>query len=802
MRGIRRFTHEFSDGNFVVSGPNGSVKSGLIDAIEFALTGDICRLSGTGTSGISIAVHAPHVDFRENSKNSFVIIKLINKSTGNIFTLERKVTSPKKPKIEPANEEAKVILNFLSQHTEFSLSRREILKFIVTEPKERANEVQILLKLHEIDKIRGSFKKLNNEIERTSKEKINRLKQTELELLNHFRIQQINKENILEKINESRAILSLEKITEITASAKFSFGIVNTNNKKRLVQKDVLCKRINSLLEKINNLSNIKDSDLRAIEVLRSNTDFLRNIHEQNFYENGLDLIINEFCPFCDTEYDIAILKKHIQEKVQKNRESVALKNNIDNLCESLRTNYSNLINEIEEINRDVPFLELNEENERLIVLKEGIKFDMEVLRDSLNNLGKIYELFQNPHRRFDSFVLDNLKNILTVSEKIPDSSTEEREKQFLIISDEKFYAYRSAKNERDLWIKRKEISNKLLSLFEEVSEKELNMLYESVEKDFSKFYSKINNDDEKDFNAQLIRSNGGLNLEVDFYGRGVFPPNALHSEGHQDSMGLCLYLALSKKIIGNNFTFCLLDDVLMSIDSHHRREFCRLLKSEFPETQFIITTHDEVWKKQLISEGIVKSKQVLSFKGWSVDNGPSIFNEKEITEEIDSYIENDNISEAASALRRYLEYIMTELSIKLRAKLEPNYNNSYELGELLSAVIGQYKDYLKKAKEAANSWNKQDKKQKINQIDDNLTAMIQKTQMEQWSVNAKVHYNDWANLTKNDFFPVKNAFFNLVGQFRCEECETWLNAFPLKGAAEQVKCDCGTLLFNLKKKS
>ena len=42
-----------------------------------------------------------------------------------------------------------------------------------------------------------------------------------------------------------------------------------------------------------------------------------------------------------------------------------------------------------------------------------------------------------------------------------------------------------------------------------------------------------------------------GLNFEVDFHGRGQHPPHALHSEGHQDSMGLCLYLALTEHLRG-----------------------------------------------------------------------------------------------------------------------------------------------------------------------------------------------------------------------------------------------------------
>ena len=117
--------------------------------------------------------------------------------------------------------------------------------------------------------------------------------------------------------------------------------------------------------------------------------------------------------------------------------------------------------------------------------------------------------------------------------------------------------------------------------------------------------------------------SAGKLDLTVDFYGLGMFPPAAYHSEGHQDGMGVCLYLALVKQLLGSNFRFAVLDDVVMSVDRNHRRQFCKLLKEAFPNVQFIITTHDEVWARQMQSSGLITGKTQARFHGWSVDHGP-----------------------------------------------------------------------------------------------------------------------------------------------------------------------------------
>ena len=51
VRGIRKLDIDFEQKTFAISGHNGSGKSGVIDAIEFGLTGQIGRLMGRGTKG-------------------------------------------------------------------------------------------------------------------------------------------------------------------------------------------------------------------------------------------------------------------------------------------------------------------------------------------------------------------------------------------------------------------------------------------------------------------------------------------------------------------------------------------------------------------------------------------------------------------------------------------------------------------------------------------------------------------------------------------------------------------------------
>ena len=76
FRGIRDLTLVLNKENYAVCGPNGTGKSGIVDAIEFALTGNISRLSGKGRGDLSVKKHGPHVDSRDNPEKAIVEIKV------------------------------------------------------------------------------------------------------------------------------------------------------------------------------------------------------------------------------------------------------------------------------------------------------------------------------------------------------------------------------------------------------------------------------------------------------------------------------------------------------------------------------------------------------------------------------------------------------------------------------------------------------------------------------------------------------------------------------------------------------
>jgi hypothetical protein len=85
---------------------------------------------------------------------------------GKAIVIERSVKNAGTPMLTPDNASTRALLAQLETHPEFALSRREIIKYILTPAGERSKEVQILLRLDQIEKVRTSLQRIANDTER------------------------------------------------------------------------------------------------------------------------------------------------------------------------------------------------------------------------------------------------------------------------------------------------------------------------------------------------------------------------------------------------------------------------------------------------------------------------------------------------------------------------------------------------------------------------------------------------------------------------------------------------------------
>ena len=225
------------------------------------------------------------------------------------------------------------------------------------------------------------------------------------------------------------------------------------------------------------------------------------------------------------------------------------------------------------------------------------------------------------------------------------------------------------------------------------------------------------------------------------------------------------------------------------------------MLQQEFPNTQFFLTTHDEIWLRHMKVVGLIKPKGAAHFRTWNVDEGPTEWDDKDVWGEIDAFLARNDVRGAAALLRNYLEHFAKEACHVLRAHVEFRGDAQFTLGDLLPSAISRVRKLLKEGKAAAKSWGQTDNFERAQRLETTFAEVATASSAEQWQVNTAVHYNEWANLHRNDFEPVVKAFKALVDAFACPTCEAVLFVTPEQRNPEGLRCMCGNVNVNLLKK-
>jgi hypothetical protein len=800
VRGIKKLDLDFEKKTFAISGPNGSGKSGVIDSIEFGLTGQMGRLSGRGTKGLSVGLHGPHVDKVKFPDAAFVRLKIFIGQLNKSVTVTRYVSSPKKPKIDPDTPAIRAALGEIAEHPEITLSRREILRFILVEPTKRSEEIQTLLKLEEIGEARKALNAAHNRLVSAKTEAEGREKTLGNAFQLHLQATALKSPFVLESVNKRRRILGLTLLEEWAADTKLDEGLIKSATAPELNKESAL-RDLGALTDALATTSTLGKSEAEAIvadlEKLEADPSLLAALQARSFVEKGLSLVDSAECPLCDHEWpNIDHLRQHLQAKLDKSEEAKRLQ-------EALLKNAGLISGKITEftgffgaVSRSAQFLGAKDAQQAIA----NWRTDLDAFKMGLASVDKIRKAqsrFEQGWISIPAGFAKELDSLKATIQARPDQSATVDAQTFLSTAQVRLDDYRNARlNNKAAGVARA-AAKAAYDCYCDVQEKELNSLYDAVQEDFSAYYRALNGADEMKFMAKLKPTAGSLEFDVNFYGRGLYPPAAYHSEGHQDGMGVCLYLALMKRLLDKNFTLSLLDDVVMSVDSGHRYEFCKLLKTRFPDTQFIITTHDRLWAEQMKSAGLVTGKTSVVFYSWTIDTGPLVQSNEEIWDEIATLLTTGKVDAAAAALRHHLEYAMSVLADQLGARPQYKADATYELEEMMTSVLSRTKDLWGKAAESAKSWGKPDKDTEALARKKFLAECNAAMRVEQWGINKAVHYNAWANFGVNDFKPVVAAFKELMECFRCTGCNSWIYVLP-KTNPQSLRCTCETVSFNM----
>ncbi len=793
FRGVRELTLPMHRKSFAVQGPNATGKSCVVDGIEFGLTGNVSRLSGEDTKDLSVSNHAAHVDSKAKPESAKVTLRLYLTESKQTFTIVRSVKKPSQPIVKPDTPEVRAALASFSKRDEITLTRRQIVKYILTQPTKRGERVQQLLRLDELGKIRRAMGTALTKCKASVKTAQTELTSAEANVKRHFDISTLDPAAMLTIVNERRKQLGLSVLPSLderpaleTCSESSERGIVRATAIRDLAafRELAVASDFAEAAGTIESLLSQLDHDPQLNQSLRS----------QELYKLGLDLVEDDACPLCDSPRPLLELREHFENKLKQSERAAKIAEELAAAIETVIRAGQSQLSAGRTLWKIANAISLESVAENLKLWATQLQGRIDLLGQGLDATralrAELPSMLGHAELETGIAALDKAVTLM------PDQSATIEAAKFLADVDTRVAELKQRRHA--LTVANTVLGNASFAheTYCRVSTTELESLYQAVEKTFSDAYRSLHSDDENAFVARFRASEGKLDLDVEFHGRGMFPPGAYHSEGHQDSMGLCLYLALMKQVFGDELQLVVLDDVVMSVDSGHRREICRLLKESFPETQFIITTHEEAWFHQMQSTGLIDRKNARMFQSWTPEHGPQVSDNVEAWSKIDEYLDRNDVSAASAALRRHLEFVLPDIAEAIAAKVVFNKSGRMEAGPLLDGCHPRLADLLGKAVKSAEGWLDNDARLAATERLERLRECVAEVGREGRYVNAAIHYNEWATLVKQDFIPVVNAYKQLLLCFQCDRCGSHLRLAD----QETLRCDCSKTQFNLRK--
>lgn len=696
--------------SLLLLGENGTGKSSVIDAVEFYFTGQISHLQQRGP--LALKDHGPNAKNPENSSVTLV-------------TYPDNHTSSRTFKLNPSIPDSLQEDFNLAANGNFILRRFQILDLINTSSSERYKFISHIIGASDLEKIDTAMyqakKSLSEEVSKTE-DSIHKITE---EIKAILKIQDFDDVlSIINQLIEEEGVAPIDSIKELEECTNKINEITKSSDNK-------LINALNKIFEIIRKIPLVLDEINQELSETENYKKMIIESHDLSklslikILKNSLEIIDKDSdkCPLCENKVDSDELIESINKRLE-NLES--LKENKDKLKLSLE----NANAKLHSFNKDLIDLSLNMDYfEELEEFKDDIHINMK----SFNDFEK--------HTIFDSFLQDEISiddfNLLgtQLKELLPDiergseelkgsikpSEKDERLKvlyDLLFDIDEKMKKLDGHEQTLKIAKKHQHISEIIYTEFSDIKKRKIQEVYDTVQENVENYYNIIHPQESYGDIKIGIDPNkkSSTDLRMTIFGKEDKDPRSLSSEGHLDSLGLCIFLALFKKVY-KDFPLLVLDDVVTTMDARHRENVCQLLFQEFGDKQFIITTHDNIWFEQLRAgqrvHNLGNNFKNCTITRWDEDYGPDIMPYKVRWEKIEESIEKGDKYCAGNEGRRYLEWLLKDICNRTKAKIPSNYSGKYMVGDLIEPaksrlleliIDEEYKENIK------NSFNKLDK--------------------------------------------------------------------------------------------
>jgi|Deesub1362A_J573_1020465.scaffolds.fasta_scaffold02181_6 DNA repair exonuclease SbcCD ATPase subunit len=698
FRGIPDLELELEGKSLLLRGENGTGKSSIVDAIEFFFTGRVSHLEGV--RGLSLQRHGPHVNFSQDDVNIEITFDPGKVSLSRTFD-----TVPSPP------EQLEKYFQITQKGT-FILRRSQILEFIMSQPAERFRAIGSIIGIESLDNTELGIKGLRDELKVKVESRQRQKEELFQDLSSIIGETILEVQEILPALNRKLQEYNLPSITSLEEADKYTEEMfktlkikVNSSDRARILKEISDMTKVSFIPEEIiDELNNLNE---KVVSLLQDRAK--AELSLVDMLETGKRVIERErmdICPLCEQKIDREKLLARIRQRLNTVRALSDEASEIRQISVSVTDNLKVLVDRLDSIISKIDqFEELSKEKE---IIQESIDFLTKFIdkiiyaRDLKNNI-PIQEIIKHKNE-----INKIIASISTKCNQLLESAelTEEEKKVLEIVRlieqvKQNAKAISRINSELKVYQKYYELTEKIYSAFSETKKAKIQEIYNSIQEDIQRFYS-ILHPNEPHRNIELIVALGrraSTELKIESFGRRGEDPRALTSEGHLDSLGLCIFLAFVKKF-NEGCPLIILDDVVNTVDANHREKIAKLLLEEFNENQLIITTHDGIWYELMLSAQRAYDSQ-NKFKNmvivdWNVDRGPKIMPYKPRWERIQHKISSGDKDGAGNECRKYLEWLLEEICEKLQVPIVFKRRGRYVVSELLDPAEKRIKKLLK----------------------------------------------------------------------------------------------------------
>ena len=552
------FTLNFETGKklTVIYGENGTGKTTICDALEFISKGKIGSLENRGLGG-KVNSYWPSLGKKASDIN--VTLDTHGSSCSAQLVKSNVVVNPpdKKPTVEV-------------------LRRGQILGLVEAKPAERYNEIKRFIDVRGAESSEASLRELIRNLEKSRDTAVARVQENETTISQFWATAGSQGENALSwaKSQAEQDLEAVEKSTKDLINLKAAYSLLQSYPPKYKQIKTNIAAAKTKLTETTANLqaalSKTADGAGELIEVLQA----------AKTYIGGKSPL--EFCPLCESAEKASGLEQAIDLRLGQFQELSIAKQHNDSATKILGDNESMLARLRSDATTAASDFETKKSkvlpNTQIKTPDNPAPAELEKLEGWLKNsstLPEEWEKLENEWKSLNKFV-ETLRQAI----KTYETNYQEQKKLDVLLP--------QLKDALEI------ITKERIAFTDSILKK--------IADDVGKIYEKVHPGEGLDKISLELDPDKRASLEIgtSFGGQDNAPPQAYFSQSHLDTLGLCVFLALSGREKPEE-TILVLDDVLASIDEPHVDRLILMLYSEALKFQHcIITTHYGPWKHKL----------------------------------------------------------------------------------------------------------------------------------------------------------------------------------------------------------